>query len=291
MINWPDSLVDSLARRTCVVYLGSGVSHNSVNHEDKNPPTWKTFLERGCDRLKKEPTKKKLVEEKIGANDYLMACELLRKAIGKDGFNKLLKNEFQTPQYPEADIHKYIFELDSKIVVTPNFDKIYDIYAQNVTHGAVVIKSYTDKGIIDCIRNSERFVLKIHGSIDNPDNLIFSQADYAQARNDHFNFYQILNALLLTQTFLFLGASLNDPDIKLLLENYAFQYPMSRKHIFVIPNNQMSEDERNIYSETLGLDFLLYDSKDNHKELTDSIKDLGDMVNGRRNELGAVQNW
>lgn len=291
MINWPDSLVDSLARRTCVVYLGSGVSHNSVNHEGKNPPTWRTFLKRGCDILHKEPAKKKSVEEKIKANDYLMACELLRKAIGTDDFNKFLKKEFQTPQYHEADIHKYIFELDSKIVITPNFDKIYDVYAQKMTYGKVVIKNYTDKGIIDCIRNSERFVLKIHGSIDNPDNLIFSQADYAHARNNYFNFYQILNSLLLTQTFLFLGAGLNDPDIKLLLENYAFQYPMSRKHMFVIPNNQMGEDERSIYNETLGVDFLLYDRKDNHKELTDSIKELVELVNGRRNTLGDVQDW
>lgn len=121
----------------------------------------------------------------------------------------------------------------------------------------------------------EHFVLKIHGSIDNPDKLIFRQADYAQAHNNYSYFYQILNALLLTQTFLFLEAGLNDPDIKLLLENYVFQYPMSRKHTFVIPDNQMSMDERMVYSETFGLDFLLYDSKDNHRELTDSIKDWG----------------
>lgn len=69
--------------------------------------------------------------------------------------NFLLKNKFQTPQYPEAGIHKYIFELDSKIGVTTNFDKIYDIYAQNMTHEAIIIKNYTDKGIIDCIKNSE----------------------------------------------------------------------------------------------------------------------------------------
>jgi len=291
MINWPNSLIDSLARRTCVIYLGSGVSHNSVNKDGKKPPTWKTFLNIGCEELKEQHDKEILIKDKIKANDYLMACELLRKSIGKDRFNKLLKKEFQTPRYVEADIHKYIFELDSKIVVTPNFDKIYDIYAQTMTHGEMVIKSYTDKGIIDCIRNSERFVLKIHGSIDNPDSLIFSQADYAQARNNYFNFYQILNALFLTQTFLFLGAGLNDPDIKLLLENYAFQYPSSRKHIFVIPNDQMSEDERKIYSETLGLEFLLYNSENNHIELTDSIKDLDEKVNSQRDAFAEVQNW
>ena len=289
MIPWPESVVESLARRTCVIYLGSGISHNSINKDDKRPPTWKTFLESGCGKLTGDS--KSLIENKIKNNDYLMACELLRKALGKDEFNDLLKNEFQKPCYPEAEIHKRIFELDSKIVVTPNFDKIYDTYAQNATHGAMVIKNYADNGIIDCIRNSERLILKIHGTIDNPDKLVFSQVDYAKARNEHRHFYQILNALLLTQTFSFVGAGLNDPDIKLLLENYAFQYPMSRKHIFVIPDDQMSDDERFIHSETLGLDFLLYNCHDNHKELTDSIIDLVEKVANLRDEMGVSQTW
>ena len=45
MINWPDYLVKDIARRRCVIYLGSGVSHNSENAEGDHPMTWRAFLE------------------------------------------------------------------------------------------------------------------------------------------------------------------------------------------------------------------------------------------------------
>lgn len=86
--------------------------------------------------------------------------------------------------------------------------------------------------------------------------MIFSQFDYAEARTKYSSFYQLLNALLLTHTFVFIGAGLNDPDIKLLLENYAFQYKTSRKHYFLIPKKQLNKEELEIYEDILNINFF-----------------------------------
>lgn len=291
MINWSDFLIESIARRTCILYLGSGISSNSKNDAGKSPKIWRDFLTLGKKKFCNTSEEKKLIQNRINSSDYLFVCELLRQIGGRDAFNDLLKEEFQKPQFNVADIHKNIFKLDSRIVVTPNFDKIYDTYALSETKGSLVIKKYYDAGIVDCIRKTERLILKIHGSIDDPNNLIFSQVDYAIARNKHQEFYQLLNSLLLTQTFLFLGAGLNDPDIKLLLENYSFQYPKSRKHYFVFPKGKLSDMEIEIYSETLGLEFILYDPKNNHEELSISVADLVSKVEDRRNTMGRTQKW
>ena len=40
MINWPEDVVEDIARRRCVLYLGSGVSANSVNEKGETPATW-----------------------------------------------------------------------------------------------------------------------------------------------------------------------------------------------------------------------------------------------------------
>ena len=45
MIKWPNDLINAIARRQCVLYLGSGVSANSQNASGKRPPMWKHFLE------------------------------------------------------------------------------------------------------------------------------------------------------------------------------------------------------------------------------------------------------
>ena len=290
-MNWPDNIVLDIARRQCVLYLGSGVSHNSSNAMGEHPMTWKAFLLKGSEIAELSTKQKKEIKHKIQSDDFLMACELLKRYLGNDVFIDFLEASYKTPRFFEADIHKEIFKLDSRIVITPNFDNIYETYVSNATHGDVSIKNYYDDDIASSIRKKDPLILKLHGSITTPAQMIFTQVDYALARNTFSPFYQLLNALLLTQTFLFMGAGLNDPDIKLLLENYAFQYKTSRKHYFLIPKNQLSDKEIEIYEETLNIKFLQYNSADNHKELTDSLRNLNQRVEVVRQELAANQSW
>lgn len=43
MIDWPEALVEAIARRRCVLFLGSGISANSKNSSGKQPATGKSF--------------------------------------------------------------------------------------------------------------------------------------------------------------------------------------------------------------------------------------------------------
>lgn len=291
MMDWGSNLVLDIARRQCVLYLGSGVSHNSVNDAGNHPMTWKEFLIKGSGRTELTKKQKMELKTKIRYGDYLMACELLKRYLGDDVFTDFLENSFKKPKFSEAVIHKEIFNLDSRIVITPNFDSIYETFVSKETHGDVSVKNYYDVDVASFIRKRDPLILKIHGDIGTPGRMIFTQVDYARARNSYSSFYQLLNALLLTQTFLFMGAGLNDPDIRLLLENYAFQYKTSRKHYFLIPKKQLSEKEVEIYEEALNITFLQYNPADNHKELTESLHILNQLVERKRQELADNLSW
>lgn len=291
MINWPQSLVSDLARRQSVIFLGSGVSHNSKNAAGDHPKTWIGFLQNSLTNPDLDSADKKIIEKKIDERDLLMACELLRCSLGVDRFNALLRSEFQTPRFQEAEIHKAIFKIDSKIVATPNFDSIYETFAQHEAYGSIDVKSYYDTDLASCLRQTGRIVLKLHGSISSPNMMIFTQRDYAAARIKYSGFYELLNALLATQTFLFLGAGLNDPDIRLLLENYTNTFEWSRKHYFAIPKGNLTDREKEIYSRTLNLEFLTYSPVDNHKELTDSVKELVTSVETARDIIATDRSW
>lgn len=290
MINWPREIIEDLARRRCVLFLGSGVSANSKNAAGVHPKTWRKFLEEGINRIEMK-SRKEIIKQHIRNRNYLMACELLRKFLGNNDFNRLLNDEFLTPQFLSADIHKDIFQLDTRIVVTPNFDKIYDGYASNESHNTVAIKNYYDPDVARSLRENQRVILKMHGTIDTPDRLIFTQMDYAKARNLQSNFYLLLNALLLTQSFLFIGAGLDDPDIKLLLENYSYQFQYSNSHYFVIPKEIYNSNELAAYEEIYKLKFLKYSNADEHKELKDSVRELVKSVNDMRATLAANLSW
>lgn len=84
---------------------------------------------------------------------------------------------------------------------------------------------------------------------------------------------------------IFLGAGLNDPDIKLLFENYATTFHVSKNHYFVIPNNTYSDLELQVYKETMHLDFITYDPSDNHKELSEGLKELDAKVEDKKEEV------
>lgn len=288
-ITWPNSLVKDIARRRCVIFLGSGVSRNSVNSDGVHPKTWEATLKAGA--LQVEESAQKCIKKHIKSKNFLMACELMRHAMGRDNFVNFLKGEFVEPRFQETDIHQAIFELDSRIVITPNFDSIYDVYVRHKTCGTTQVKNYYDNDVADVIRSDDRLILKIHGDIGTPDKLIFTKVDYAQARTKYDDFYSIIEALLLTHTFIFIGAGLNDPDITLLLEDYNFKHGFARKHYFVIPKKTLTSAERNIYENSMGLQFLEYDSKNDHIQLLESIQDLNQKVEEQRHIISESNNW
>ena len=290
MIDWPTSLVEDIARRKCVIFLGAGVSKNSTNAAGNHPKTWREFLEAGLLSVH-DKSDKKVIKKNIDNNDYLMACELLKRSMGRDEFVRLLRAEFQTPRFEPAEIHKDIFLLDSRIVITPNFDKIYDTYATSESQGTTNIKYYYDTDIADHIRQNERLILKIHGCISTPDKSIFSKLDYANARSQYEFFYEILAALILTHTFVFIGAGINDPDIRLLFEDYYFKYKIAKKHQFIIPKKSISEQEIKVYEECMNLNMIQYDFKNNHRELLESIHELVRLVDEKRHELVSMGTW
>ena len=289
MINWPNTLVRDIALRKCVLVLGAGISMNSQNAYGVRPKSWDGFLKEGVKKLQKPFAKS--VQELIKSKDYLTACELLKDKLGRATFVDFLTSEYQTPRFQVAEIHKTIFKLDARIVITPNFDNIYDRYVQNETEGTVVIKTYNQEDIAEALRTNKRLILKIHGTIDAANQLIFSRNDYTEARTKFQHFYTILDALSITNTFLFLGCGTNDPDIRLILEDYNFRFKHSREHYITLSKNSNPKGVNEILEKTMNIKFLEYDGKDGHKELKESLDDLVSKVDAERAAIALSQEW
>ena len=188
MIEWPNDIVDMVARRRCVVFLGSGVSNNSTSGNGTRPPTWSTFLERAVEKC---PSPTKHIKAYINDGDYLSACDIIKEKMGNQ-WNDFLRSEFVDPGFNPAPIHKHLFALDARIYITPNFDKIFDRHALEASGGTVSIKNYDEEDIANLARGTGRYIFKIHGDIDNPHKLVFTRRQYAEARANHPNAYRVL---------------------------------------------------------------------------------------------------
>ena len=123
-IIWPSSLIDDIARRKSVIFLGSGISRQSRNLKGETPKGWLGFLEAAIARLIYEKGTKVAIKKLLKAQDYLTACQLIKDHSDNAAFHQFLKDEFQIPAFQSAPIHETIANLDSRIFATPNFDKI-----------------------------------------------------------------------------------------------------------------------------------------------------------------------
>lgn len=278
MIHWPEELIADFEARRVIVFIGSGVSRNSIGADGTTrPKTWERFL---IDSANQHGLLER-IQPHITNRDYLTALDLLRNSITRDMYARIVRREYLDPQYGEAPIHESIYKLDSKIVLTPNFDKIYDVYAQAKSRGTVVIKQYHDLDLARYIRGDQRVVIKAHGSVDSVENMIFGRRDYAEARVKHRWFYEILKALILTHTFVFIGCGTDDPDIRLVLEDIHFSAGYAREHYFISAARNIQEDIKTIFQQTMNLRVLEYDydpEVGDHSDLSVSLEDLANSL-------------
>lgn len=291
MINWPEEVVSSIARRRSVIFLGAGTSMRSIGNNGIRPPSWKAFLEEGINRC---PGSHKEMKDLLKRGDYLSCCQIIKYKMEQD-WVPFVENSFLTPAFNHNELHELIFSLDSSITLTPNFDKIYDTYATNQHHqnrNLLKIKRFYDEDIPRVLRGNgtQRLILKIHGCIDTPDKIVFTREDYADIRSSYANFYKAIDSLIFTHTFLFIGCGMNDPDLSLMLEQYARSFGSAPPH-YVALSGKVTEDYKKMLSKNYNLRILTYSSNNDHQELLDSIKDLSERIEIEREKLAQSTLW
>jgi hypothetical protein len=289
LIEWGESLVEAIARRRAVIFIGAGVSMGSKSTAVPmtRPPGWQEFLERCLTQFHGDQT---TVKNLIDTGDYLTACEIIKANLGEE-WPRALARAFSQPGYQPAAIHRSIFQLDLRVVITQNFDKIYDVYAQSESNGSVSISHYYDLDTALIMRGDYRGILKVHGTIDQPSKTVFTRKEYAELRNRHKSFQSLIDALFLTHTFLFLGCSLSDPDLKMFFENHSLSHPSSPRHYMTSPAGEVHVDLDDSIKGGYNLELLRYDPAEGHRALDDSLEELVRLTADARNRIAETQNW
>jgi hypothetical protein len=239
MIEWPQSLVVELAARRCIAFLGAGASAGAVAADSStSPPSWKALISamRASFEQKQDHD---LLEKLVNQEKYLDAAEILLANVSSADFSQFLRDTLVVPRFKPSKVHEAVLALDPKVILTTNWDDIYDKYCQSGdAHDGYIVAKYYDENVVSTLRSPVRLVLKAHGCITNSTKVIFTRSQYFGARQLHYQFYRVLDSLFLTNTILFLGYSLSDPDIQLVLENATIAAPSSHPHYALLPDGQ-----------------------------------------------------
>lgn len=113
----------------------------------------------------------------------------------------------------DAPLSQAIFGVNPAHIITTNYDKLIesssDARRENYD---VIIK---DKDLL--VSRKNKYIIKMHGDIGFPDTIILKEDDYLQYSQKHVLIEMFVKALLSDHTILFLGYSLNDYNIKLII--------------------------------------------------------------------------
>lgn len=236
MIIWPRSLVTEIARRRCILFLGAGVAASASNSNGKRPKEWKEFLSSAADLIH-DSSKRTEINALIDQRKFLLALQAICKEADVGDYQGLLDACFNDPTFEPSELHKVIFSLDSRLVITTNFDKIYEKHCLSASTEGFKVVPYSSVSLGDEIRSDTSLIIKAHGSIDDVGKMIFTKSEYQAAKEDHASFYAILKALLLTNTCIFIGCGMDDPDVLLLLEEVRISVNSKRPHYALLKTN------------------------------------------------------
>jgi hypothetical protein len=275
LILWPESLVQEIADRRCILFLGSGVSASAADENGGKPKTWNEFLTAAAELVKNQEHKL-AIEKLIKKDQLLIALEAIESEADAGDYHKLLNSCFGSLKFKPGDLHKVIYNLDARLVITTNFDKIYEQYWTHFSQEGFKTISYDGESLGDEIRSDTRLIIKAHGSIDNLQKMIFTRAQYHAAKSKYPAFYEILRALFLTHTVMFIGCGMQDPDVLLTLEEVKISSSSNRPHYALIKEKSSSQYITQDLKKSYNVQVLEFGPT--HNELTSSLNELFEQV-------------
>jgi hypothetical protein len=201
-------LADAIKRRQAILFVGAGVSMAV------GLPSWQTLIDH---LLKELELDSKVID---GMNDgYQMLAEFYRlKQGGMGPLRSWLDRNWKvaTDKVSKSELHKLIVELDFPAIYTTNYDRNLETAFE--VHHKPYAKIANAKHIADAPQGITH-IIKYHGDFDDDASLVLTETDFL----DRLSFDSPLDikfrADALGRTILFIGYSMSDPNIRLLLHS------------------------------------------------------------------------
>ncbi len=180
------------------------------------------------------------ISQLIAERRYLLALQAISDNSNRADYRDLLDRTFNVNAYLPTEVHQSILEIDARVVITTNFDKIYERKCLGTTSTGYKVIPYYSGDLADELRSDARLIVKAHGSIDEIGKMVFTRSEYHQAKRHHPRFYEVLRSLFLTHTVVFVGCGLQDPDILLVLEDVSIAASGQKPHYAVMLQGESS---------------------------------------------------
>ncbi|SMQ58101.1 SIR2-like domain-containing protein [Plantibacter sp. VKM Ac-1784] len=285
---WPDDLVQALSQRRGVIFLGAGASASCVSNSGSRQPNWTALLKKlarglaGKDRI--------AFDEAMSRSRLLDAAQIVVDNVAPPTLHSRLIEIFLDNTIRPSSLYESVNLIDQSVVMTTNYDRMYERFWEidlneplSGSKSPLMVSYYKESDVVDNLRSDRRMLLKLHGTIEKPRDIVLSRSQYSLAKYEHANFFRVVSALMLTRTMLFVGCGFNgDPDIDLLLEDSAFTAQSTAPHYALVAKGRHSSEIRSLKN-AFNITLLEYDNDNgDHAEMLAQMASLAQLVEANR---------
>lgn len=186
-----------------IVFVGSGISINS------GYPAWSDIIKEMSKSIGIDDSNKDVFENNVNQN--MLKIPQILYLQDKQTYNDIIKENF--PDKNPNILHEKIFQLNPKHIITTNYDKLIE---STISPNSNFYETITcDRELLKATK--KHYIIKMHGTIDDLDSIVLKEEDFFQYSERHVAIETLIKSLLLDHTFLFLGYSLQDINLKLIL--------------------------------------------------------------------------
>ncbi|MGA5541276.1 SIR2 family NAD-dependent protein deacylase [Mycobacterium sp. NPDC051198] len=200
LISKAEELADDAKKRQLVLFIGAGVSAGA------GVDTWKGLLEDMATKAEFTEDDRELLKKKDLRDQATLIESALPATSGS--FKKLVADQIGEKQFYSLT-HGLLASLPSNEAVTTNFDQLYE---DAVGRDAISVIPKDPR------ETDGRLLLKLHGSVDQPEDMILTRHDYLRMPRQYGALMGLVQGLLMMRKMVFVGYSLSDEDFHDLLD-------------------------------------------------------------------------
>lgn len=273
----PEALREAYGSGRCAVLVGAGASKGA------GLPLWGELLNKMIDAAvaHRVITAEREAEYRALASrtdKFLMVASGLKDDL-QSHFDQVIEDTFIAPKPTPTPLHEALVALDKlQFVLTTNYDTLLE-RAFRKRNDDVSVCSFTDAGEVQRrLSRREFFILKAHGDATKLGNkIVLTDVDYRNLLFGQRAYQSLLSAMFTMFTFIFVGASMTDPEISLLLSYIAdsFSPNAGPTHYALMAAEDVTQVEKDRWRKDFKIQLITVSKQNNYAELTEFLQELG----------------
>lgn len=253
-MNWIDSIKEikkAQENDRLVIFVGAGVSANS------GLPDWSKLISDMASKINYKGrcdtcelpcnVPNECPKRKFSSDEYLKIPELFYQSDSSEkheDYYAFIKERISCDAKPNA-IDKEILNALPRHIITTNYDNLLE--TADVINKPLYSVVCKDSDLLS--KAKARYIVKMHGDLNEEETIVLKESDYIEYEQNHILISTFIKSLLINHTFLFVGYSLNDYNLKLIIgwiNHLARVNEISERHQnFLVQAESVSESDIN----------------------------------------------